>query len=166
MLWRLPMLLTFKVRSTLACCELGSIRCMRGKSVACLVHQVHACVCPALHDVHRRPGEVVLPTSAGPWACSSSAFPAGSVARDGQDYLVNGQKCWISGACDSHCRVAIFMGKSNPDAAKHRQQCMILVPMDAPGVDVRRPMTVFGDEDAPHGHAEVHFRNVRYVDTK
>lgn len=83
--------------------------------------------------------------------------------RDGDEYRINGRKCWISGACDSRCKVAIFMGKDNPAAPRHRQQCMVLVPMGAAGVRVVRPMKVFGDEDAPHGHADLEFFNVRYV---
>jgi len=78
-------------------------------------------------------------------------------------YAVSGLKCWISGACDPRCRVAIFMGKNDPAAPPHLQQCMVLVPLDAPGVTVLRPMTVFGDDDAPHGHAELRFEDVRCV---
>lgn len=83
--------------------------------------------------------------------------------RDGDGYVVSGRKVWISGACDSRCAIAIFMGKSDASAPKHRQQCMVLVPMDAAGVHVVRPMTVFGQDDAPHGHAEMRFDGVRYA---
>jgi acyl-CoA dehydrogenase len=83
------------------------------------------------------------------------------IERDGDDYVLNGRKWWTSGAGDPRCRIAIFMGKSNPDAPRHKQQSMILVPMDAPGVTVRRMLHVFGYDDAPHGHAEVTFENVR-----
>jgi acyl-CoA dehydrogenase len=83
------------------------------------------------------------------------------IERDGDGYVLNGRKWWTSGAGDPRCRVAIFMGKSDPTAQKHKQQSMILVPMDAPGVTVRRMLNVFGYDDAPHGHADVTFENVR-----
>src|SRR2546421_4082522 len=83
------------------------------------------------------------------------------IERDGDEYVLNGRKWWTSGAGDPRCRIAIFMGKSNPAAAKHQQQSMILVPMDARGVTVRRMLNVYGYDDAPHGHAEVIFDNVR-----
>ena len=75
--------------------------------------------------------------------------------------MINGRKWWTSGAGDPRCRIAIFMGKSDPAAEKHQQQSMILVPMDAPGVTIRRMLPVFGYDDAPHGHAEITFENVR-----
>ena len=84
-----------------------------------------------------------------------------AIVRDGDDYVLNGRKWWTSGAGDPRCRVAIFMGRSNPEAAAHLQQSMILVPMDAPGVKIERMLTVFGYDDAPHGHGEVSFTNVR-----
>ena len=83
------------------------------------------------------------------------------IGRDGDEYVINGRKWWISGAGDPRCRVAIFMGRSNPDAPTHQQQSMILVPMDAPGVTIERMLPVFGYDDAPHGHAEIVFENVR-----
>ena len=83
------------------------------------------------------------------------------IERDGDDYVINGRKWWTSGAGDPRCKIAIFMGKSDPDAPKHQQQSMILVPMDAPGVTIRRMLPVFGYDDAPHGHAEVTFEDVR-----
>ena len=83
------------------------------------------------------------------------------IERDGDHYVLNGRKWWTSGAGDPRCRVAIFMGKSNPDAPTHLQQSMILVPMDAPGVTIRRMLTVYGYDDAPHGHGEVIFDGVR-----
>jgi acyl-CoA dehydrogenase len=83
------------------------------------------------------------------------------IERDGESYVLNGRKWWTSGAGDPRCRVAIFMGKSDPQAPIHTQQSMILVPMDAPGVTIRRMLHVFGYDDAPHGHAEVDFENVR-----
>jgi acyl-CoA dehydrogenase len=83
------------------------------------------------------------------------------IARDGDEYVINGRKWWTSGAGDPRCRVAIFMGQTDPHAPKHKQQSMILVPMDAPGVRVERLLTVYGYDHAPHGHAEVVFENVR-----
>jgi len=83
------------------------------------------------------------------------------IERDGDEYVLNGVKWWTSGAGDPRCRIAIFMGKSDPAAPRHKQQSMILVPMDAPGVTIRRMLNVFGYDDAPHGHAEVAFENVR-----
>jgi acyl-CoA dehydrogenase len=83
------------------------------------------------------------------------------IERDGDDYVVNGRKWWISGAGDPRCAVYIVMGKSDPSAQKHEQQSMILVPSNAPGVTVIRPLTVFGYDDAPHGHCEMTFENVR-----
>ena len=84
------------------------------------------------------------------------------IERDGDHYLINGRKWWTSGAGDPRCRILIFMGKTDPDNAnRHRQQSMILVPMDTPGVRVLRNVPVFGYDDAPHGHSEVDFDNVR-----
>jgi len=84
-----------------------------------------------------------------------------SIIRDGDDYVINGRKWWISGAGDPRCAVHIVMGKSDTSAPKHLQQSMILVPADTPGVKVVRPLTVFGYDDAPHGHCEMTFVNVR-----
>ena len=85
-----------------------------------------------------------------------------TAASDGaDDYIINGRKWWTSGALDRRCKVAILMGKTDEKAATHKQQSMILVPMDATGVKVIRALTVFGYDDAPHGHAEVTFENVR-----
>jgi acyl-CoA dehydrogenase len=83
------------------------------------------------------------------------------IERVGGDYVINGHKWWTSGAGDPRCKIAIFMGKSDPAAPRHQQQSMILVPMDTPGVTVRRMLTVFGYDDAPHGHAEIVFEDVR-----
>ncbi len=83
------------------------------------------------------------------------------VTRDGDDYVLNGRKWWTSGAGDPRCAVFIFMGKTDPDAPRHAQQSMILVPADAPGIKVLRALQVFGYDDAPHGHMEVIFQNVR-----
>ncbi len=85
-----------------------------------------------------------------------------SIQRDGDHYVVNGRKWWSSGAGDPRCRIYILMGKTDPDNAdRHQQQSMILVPADAPGVKVIRPLSVFGYDDAPHGHMEVSLDNVR-----
>jgi acyl-CoA dehydrogenase len=83
------------------------------------------------------------------------------IERDGDQYVINGRKWWISGAGDPRCKVAIVMGVSNPGAPPHQRQSMILVPMDTRGVTIRRMLTVFGYDDAPHGHAEMTFENVR-----
>jgi acyl-CoA dehydrogenase len=94
-------------------------------------------------------------------ASSDATNIKSSIVRDGDEYVINGHKWWISGAGDPRCRISIFMGKTDPAAPKHQQQSMILVPMDAPGVCVRRMLPVFGYDDAPHGHAEITFTNVR-----
>jgi acyl-CoA dehydrogenase len=83
------------------------------------------------------------------------------IEKAGNDYVINGHKWWISGAGDPRCRIAIFMGKSDPGAARHQQQSMIVVPMETRGVTIRRMLTVFGYDDAPHGHAEITFEEVR-----
>ncbi len=83
------------------------------------------------------------------------------IERDGDDYIINGRKWWSSGMGDPRCKVAIVMGKTNPDAPLHQQQSQILVPMDAPGIKTLRMLPVFGYDDAPHGHAEVVLENVR-----
>ncbi|MBN2909490.1 acyl-CoA dehydrogenase [Polycladomyces sp. WAk] len=84
-----------------------------------------------------------------------------SIRRDGDEYVINGRKWWSSGAGDPRCKVAIVMGKSNPDAPKYQQHSMIIVPLDTPGVRIERMLPVFGYDDAPHGHAEITFDNVR-----
>ena len=94
-------------------------------------------------------------------ASSDATNIRASITRAGDDYVINGRKWFISGAGDPRCRIAIFMGKTNPDAPRHQQQSMILVPMDTPGITIRRMMPVFGYDDAPHGHAEITFENVR-----
>jgi acyl-CoA dehydrogenase len=83
------------------------------------------------------------------------------IERQGDDYVINGRKWWTSGAGDPRCKVYIFMGKTDPEAARHAQQSMVLVPADTPGITVVRPLSVFGYDDAPHGHMEVLFDNVR-----
>jgi acyl-CoA dehydrogenase len=84
-----------------------------------------------------------------------------SIVRDGDEYVVNGRKWWTSGAGDPRCQVFIFMGKTDPNAPKHSQQSMIVIPRETPGITVMRPLSVFGYDDAPHGHMEVDFKNVR-----
>src|SRR5215813_6070650 len=97
-----------------------------------------------------------------PGVASSDATNIGSsITRDGDDYVINGHKWWSSGAGDSRCKISIFMGKTDPAAPKHKQQSMILVPMDTPGVNIVRMLNVFGFDDAPHGHGEVVFENVQ-----
>jgi acyl-CoA dehydrogenase len=88
-----------------------------------------------------------------------------AIRGDGDHYVIDGRKWWTSGAPDPRCKIAIVMGKTNPDAPRHAQQSMVLVPMDTPGVEVVRPLTVFGYDDAPHGHAEVVFHKVRVPKT-
>jgi len=83
------------------------------------------------------------------------------IVRDGDDYVINATKWWTSGAADRRCKISIFMGKTDPNASKHQQQSMVLVPMDTPGVTIKRALTVFGYDHAPHGHAEVEFKDVR-----
>jgi acyl-CoA dehydrogenase len=83
------------------------------------------------------------------------------IVRDGDEYIINGRKWWTSGAGDPRCKIAIFMGKTDPSAPRHKQQSMILVPLETPGVTVKRLLSVFGYDHAPHGHAEVLFENVR-----
>jgi acyl-CoA dehydrogenase len=94
-------------------------------------------------------------------ASSDATNIRASIRRDGDEYVVAGRKWWTSGAGDPRCRVAIFMGKTDAAAPKHRQQSMILVPMDAAGVRVERMLSVYGYDHAPHGHGEVTFRDVR-----
>jgi len=83
------------------------------------------------------------------------------IDRDGDDYVVNGRKWWSSGAGDPRCKVAILMGKTDTEARKHQQQSMILVPMEAPGITVERSLSVYGYDDAPHGHMEIELKDVR-----
>ncbi|WP_347549955.1 acyl-CoA dehydrogenase [Pseudalkalibacillus hwajinpoensis] len=83
------------------------------------------------------------------------------IERDGDEYVINGTKWWSSGAGDPRCKIAIVMGKNDPNAAKHEQQSMILVPLDAKGVTIKRVLPVFGYDHAPHGHAEIEYKEVR-----
>jgi acyl-CoA dehydrogenase len=94
-------------------------------------------------------------------ASSDATNIEASIVRDGGEYVINGRKWWTSGAGDPRCKIIIFMGKTNPSAPVHRQQSMILVPTDAPGVKIERLLRVFGYDHAPHGHGEVTFDNVR-----
>jgi acyl-CoA dehydrogenase len=94
-------------------------------------------------------------------ASSDATNITATIARDGDEYLLNGHKWWTSGAMDPRCKILIFMGKTDPEAERHSQQSMILVPMDTPGVKIVRPLTVYGYDDAPHGHAEMLFEDVR-----
>ena len=94
-------------------------------------------------------------------ASSDATNVQSSIRRDGDHYVINGRKWWTSGGNDPRCKIFIFMGKTNPDAPKHQQQSMILVPRDTPGVTVMRHLKVFGYDHAPHGHAEVDFKDVR-----
>ena len=94
-------------------------------------------------------------------ASSDATNIASSIDADGSEYVINGEKWWTSGAGDPRCKIIIFMGVTNPDNPKHSRQSQILVPMDTPGVEIVRMLTVFGSDDAPHGHAHMKFTNVR-----
>ena len=94
-------------------------------------------------------------------ASSDATNIAAEIVRDGDHYEINGRKWWTSGAGDPRCAILIFMGKTNPGAALHSQQSMILVPLKTPGITVQRQLSVFGYDDAPHGHSEIEFTDVR-----
>ena len=94
-------------------------------------------------------------------ASSDATNIATRIERQGDDYVINGRKWWISGAADPRCAIFITMGKTDPDAPRHSQQSMVLVPADTPGIRIIRPLTVLGYDDAPHGHVEMVFENVR-----
>jgi acyl-CoA dehydrogenase len=94
-------------------------------------------------------------------ASSDATNIKAEIRRDGDHYIINGRKWWTSGAMDRRCKIAIVMGMTDPDAEPHRRQSMVLVPLDTPGVKVERALRIFGYDDAPHGHAEVVFDNVR-----
>jgi acyl-CoA dehydrogenase len=94
-------------------------------------------------------------------ASSDATNIRSQIVRDGDHYVINGRKWWTSGAPDHRCKIMIFMGHTNPEAETHKRQSMVLVPMDTPGVTMLRPLHVLGYDDAPHGHGEVLFENVR-----
>ena len=94
-------------------------------------------------------------------ASSDATNIESSIIREGDEYVINGRKWWSSGAGDPRCKIAIFMGKTDTSAPRHKQQSMVLVPMDAAGVKIERMLTVYGYDHAPHGHAEVTYDNVR-----
>lgn len=94
-------------------------------------------------------------------ASSDATNISTSIVRDGDEYVINGTKWWSSGAGDPRCKIAIVMGKTDTSAPRHEQQSMILVPLDTPGVKIKRMLPVFGYDDAPHGHAEIEYNNVR-----
>ncbi len=83
------------------------------------------------------------------------------IEKDGDEYVINGTKWWTSGAGDPRCKIFIVMGKTDPNATTYHQQSMILVPRDTPGIEIKRMLPVFGYDDAPHGHAEIEFKDVR-----
>ena len=94
-------------------------------------------------------------------ASSDATNIQASIERDGDEYVLNGRKWWTSGAGDPRCKISIFMGKTDPEAPRHEQQSMVLVPLDTPGVRIERTIPVFGYDDAPHGHAEISYDDVR-----
>ena len=94
-------------------------------------------------------------------ASSDATNIQASIVRDGGEYVINGHKWWSSGAGDPRCKISIFMGKTDPAAERHKQQSMVLVPLDTPGISIKRMLTVFGYDHAPHGHGEILFENVR-----
>ena len=94
-------------------------------------------------------------------ASSDATNIESSIVRDGDEYVINGRKWWTSGILDRRCKILIFMGKTDPAAEKHKQQSMILVPVDTKGITINRALTVFGYDHAPHGHGDVTFENVR-----
>ena len=94
-------------------------------------------------------------------ASSDATNIESSITREGDEYVINGRKWWTSGILDKRCKILIFMGKTDPNAEKHKQQSMILVPVETEGVIINRALTVFGYDHAPHGHGDVTFDNVR-----
>ncbi len=112
---------------------------------------------PLLHGEIRSAFAMTEPDVASSDATNIEA----SIVRDGDHYVINARKWWTTGAPDPRCKILIFMGKTDPSAPKHLAQSMVLVPMESPGVRIVRPLTVFGYDDAPHGHAEMTFTDVR-----
>src|SRR3954447_8502180 len=102
----------------------------------------------------------VLMTEPNP-ASSDATHIRCTIAMRGNEYVINGRKWWSSGAGDPRCKIAILMGKTDEAAEIHNQQSMILVPLDAPGVTIKRHLPVFGYDDAPHGHMEIELKDVR-----
>ena len=94
-------------------------------------------------------------------ASSDATNIESSIVRDGDEYVISGRKWWTSGAMDPRTKICVFMGKTDPAAARHKQQSMVLVPFNTQGITVIRPLSVFGLKDSPSGHAEVDFNNVR-----
>tara|TARA_B100000953_G_scaffold159959_1_gene132165 strand:- start:817 stop:1977 length:1161 start_codon:yes stop_codon:yes gene_type:complete len=94
-------------------------------------------------------------------ASSDATNISSSIQADGDEYVINGEKWWTSGAGDPRCKIIIFMGVTNPDNPKHSRQSQIIVPIDTPGVEMERMLTVFGSDEAPHGHAHMKYTNVR-----
>ena len=94
-------------------------------------------------------------------ASSDATNIRSSIKRDGDHYVINGRKWWTSGAPDKRCKIMIFMGQTDPEGERHKRQSMVLVPMDTPGVTIMRSLSVMGYDDAPHGHGEVDFKDVR-----
>src|SRR5690606_15481894 len=93
-------------------------------------------------------------------ASSDATNIRSKIAREGDSYVINGRKWWISGAGDARCKICILMGMTNPNAPPHERQSMILIPLDAAGVTIQRTLSVFGYDHAPHGHAEISFESV------
>ena len=110
-----------------------------------LADEIRSCFCMTEPDV----------------ASSDATNIQGRIERDSDEYIINGQKWWSSGAPDPRCKISIFMGKTDLEAKRHEQQSMILIPLDTPGVEIERTIPVFGYDDAPHGHAEISFNDVR-----
>ena len=94
-------------------------------------------------------------------ASSDATNISSSIQADGDEYVINGEKWWTSGAGDPRCKIIVFMGVTNPDNPKHSRQSQIIVPIDTPGVELKRMLTVFGSDEAPHGHAHMKYTNVR-----